>query len=126
VVENARRRIEAERTELIEVAPDCHSRLLANFWERIHDFPARLADVARVPARSKHTIKGGSHEHRCRHSHTRREEGRDAAWSSFLVTGENTKHTSMFDWTIPAGFVTGRHVHRVQEETCYLLEGECE
>jgi len=21
----------------------------------------------------------------------------------FLVTGENTKHTSMFDWTIPAG-----------------------
>jgi quercetin dioxygenase-like cupin family protein len=44
----------------------------------------------------------------------------------FLVTGENTKHTSMFDWTIPAGFVTGRHVHRVQEETFYLLEGECE
>jgi quercetin dioxygenase-like cupin family protein len=33
----------------------------------------------------------------------------------FLVTGENTKHTSMFDWTIPAGFATGRHVHRVQE-----------
>src|SRR5207247_8060579 len=44
----------------------------------------------------------------------------------FLVTGENTKHTSMFDWTIPAGFATGRHVHRVQEETFYLLEGECE
>ena len=44
----------------------------------------------------------------------------------FLVTGENTRHTSMFDWTIPAGFATGRHVHAVQEETFYLLEGECE
>ncbi|ODT16781.1 MAG: cupin [Kaistia sp. SCN 65-12] len=44
----------------------------------------------------------------------------------FLVTGKHTRHTSMFDWTIPAGFATGRHVHRVQEETFYLLEGECE
>jgi quercetin dioxygenase-like cupin family protein len=44
----------------------------------------------------------------------------------FLVTGQDTKHTSMFDWTIPAGFATGRHVHRVQEETFYVLEGECE
>jgi quercetin dioxygenase-like cupin family protein len=44
----------------------------------------------------------------------------------FLVTGEDTKYTSMFDWTIPAGFATGRHVHRVQEETFYLLEGDCE
>jgi quercetin dioxygenase-like cupin family protein len=44
----------------------------------------------------------------------------------FLVTGENTKHTSMFDWTIPAGLAAGRHVHRVLEETFYLLEGECE
>jgi quercetin dioxygenase-like cupin family protein len=44
----------------------------------------------------------------------------------FLVTGEDTKHTSMFDWTIPAGFATGLHVHRVQEETFYMLEGECE
>lgn len=44
----------------------------------------------------------------------------------FLVTGKDTKHTSMFDWTIPAGFATGRHVHRVQEETFYMLEGECE
>src|SRR3569832_2923241 len=43
----------------------------------------------------------------------------------FLVTGNDTKHTSMFDWTIPAGFATGRHVHRVQEETFYVLEGEC-
>ena len=44
----------------------------------------------------------------------------------FLVTGKDTKHTSMFDWTIPAGFATGRHVHRVQEETFYMLDGECE
>jgi quercetin dioxygenase-like cupin family protein len=44
----------------------------------------------------------------------------------FLVTGEDTRHTSMFDWTIPAGFATGLHVHRVQEETFYMLEGECE
>jgi len=45
---------------------------------------------------------------------------------SFLVTGENTRHTSMFEWTIPPGFSTGLHVHRVQEETFYVLEGECE
>jgi quercetin dioxygenase-like cupin family protein len=45
---------------------------------------------------------------------------------AFLVTGEDTKHTSMFDWTIPAGFSTGLHVHRVQEETFYVLEGVCE
>jgi quercetin dioxygenase-like cupin family protein len=44
----------------------------------------------------------------------------------FLVTGRNTKHTSMFDWTIPAGFATGLHVHRIQEETFYMLDGECE
>ncbi len=44
----------------------------------------------------------------------------------FLVTGGDTKHTSMFDWTIPAGFATGLHVHRVQEETFYVLDGECE
>lgn len=45
---------------------------------------------------------------------------------AFLVTGDHTKHTSMFDWTLPARFATGRHVHRVQEETFYVLEGECE
>ncbi len=44
----------------------------------------------------------------------------------FLVTGQDTKHTSMFDWTLPPGFSTGTHVHRVQEETFYVLEGECE
>jgi len=44
----------------------------------------------------------------------------------FLVTGKDTKHTSMFDWTIPAGFATGLHVHRIQEETFYMLEGECQ
>ena len=45
---------------------------------------------------------------------------------AFLVTGDDTKHTSMFDWTMPAGFSTGLHVHCVQEETFYVLEGECE
>lgn len=45
---------------------------------------------------------------------------------AFLVTGEDTKHTSMFEWTIPARFSTGLHVHRVQEETFYVLEGECD
>jgi quercetin dioxygenase-like cupin family protein len=45
---------------------------------------------------------------------------------AFLVTGKHTKHTSMFDWSIPARFSTGRHVHRVQEETFYVLEGECQ
>jgi quercetin dioxygenase-like cupin family protein len=44
----------------------------------------------------------------------------------FLVTGQDTKHTSMFDWTLPPGFSTGTHVHRVQEETFYVLDGECE
>jgi quercetin dioxygenase-like cupin family protein len=45
---------------------------------------------------------------------------------TFLITGTDTRHTSMFEWTIPAGFSTGLHVHRVQEETFYVLEGECE
>jgi len=45
---------------------------------------------------------------------------------AFLVTGEDTEHTSMFEWTIPPGFATGLHLHRVQEETFYVLEGECD
>ena len=45
---------------------------------------------------------------------------------AFLVTGEDSKHTCMFDWSVPPGFFTGLHVHRVQEETFYVLEGECE
>jgi quercetin dioxygenase-like cupin family protein len=45
---------------------------------------------------------------------------------TFLVTGSDTRHTSMFEWTIPPGFSTGLHVHRVQEETFYVLEGECD
>ncbi|MET4802234.1 cupin domain-containing protein [Bradyrhizobium sp. LB11.1] len=44
----------------------------------------------------------------------------------FLVTGSDTRHTSMFEWTVPPGFSTGLHVHRVQEETFYVLEGECD
>jgi len=57
-------------------------------------------------------------------------EGKEVTWAgkpmTFLVTGEDTKHTSMFDWTLPPGFSTGLHVHRAQEETFYVLEGECE
>jgi quercetin dioxygenase-like cupin family protein len=45
---------------------------------------------------------------------------------AFLVTGEDTRHTSMFDWTMPAHFSTGLHVHRTQEETFCVLQGECE
>ena len=44
----------------------------------------------------------------------------------FLVTGEDAKHASMFEWTVAPGFSTGRHVHRVKEESFYMLEGECE
>lgn len=44
---------------------------------------------------------------------------------AFLVTGKDSKHSCMFEWTVPAGFFTGLHVHRVQEETFYALEGEC-
>ncbi|WOH67966.1 cupin domain-containing protein [Bradyrhizobium sp. BWA-3-5] len=44
----------------------------------------------------------------------------------FLVTADDARHASMFEWTIPPGFSTGLHVHRVQEETFYVLEGECD
>jgi len=44
----------------------------------------------------------------------------------FLVTGEDTRHTSMFDCTLPPGSSVGLHVHHVHEEAFYLLEGECE
>ena len=57
-------------------------------------------------------------------------QGKEVVFSghpmAFLVTGDDTKHTSMFDWTIPPRFSTGLHVHRIQEETFYVLEGECE
>lgn len=56
-------------------------------------------------------------------------EGREVTLAgkplAFLVTGEDTKHTSMFDWTLPPGFSTGLHIHRVQEETFFVVEGEC-
>jgi quercetin dioxygenase-like cupin family protein len=32
----------------------------------------------------------------------------------------------MFDWVVPPRFETGLHVHRVQEETFYVLDGACE
>jgi quercetin dioxygenase-like cupin family protein len=44
----------------------------------------------------------------------------------FLVTGEDSKNNCMFEFTMPPGFSTGLHVHRVQEETFYVLDGECE
>lgn len=43
-----------------------------------------------------------------------------------LSTGAESRHACMFDWSVPAGFSTGLHVHRVQEETFFVLEGECE
>jgi quercetin dioxygenase-like cupin family protein len=44
----------------------------------------------------------------------------------FLLTGEDTRHASMFDCMLPPHSSTGLHVHRIIEETFYLLEGECE
>lgn len=69
--------------------------------------PMSAAPVIRMPAENNGVTLGGQP-------------------MAFLVTGKDTKHTSMFDWTIPAGFATGLHVHRVQEESFYMLEGECE
>ena len=63
--------------------------------------------VVRMPGEGKEVIMGGQP-------------------LAFLVTGDDSKHTSMFEWTVPAGFSTGLHVHGVQEETFYVLEGECE
>lgn len=58
------------------------------------------------------------------------EEGRELSLAGkplrFLVTGDDAKHTSMFDWTLPPSFSTGLHVHHVLEETFFVLEGECE
>jgi quercetin dioxygenase-like cupin family protein len=106
---------------------------LADFWERIHDFPPPMADVAHVLA----DVSTWSMEDHMSADAVIRMPDKNMPDEKkgvmlrgqpmvFLVTGENTKHTSMFDWMIPAGFATGRHVHRVQEETFYLLEGECE
>jgi quercetin dioxygenase-like cupin family protein len=106
---------------------------LADFWERIHDFPPPMADVVHVLA----DVSTWSMEDHMSADAVIRMPDKNMPDEKkgvmlrgqpmvFLVTGENTKHTSMFDWMIPAGFATGRHVHRVQEETFYLLEGECE
>lgn len=43
-----------------------------------------------------------------------------------IATAHQMAHCLGVDGMIPAGFATGRHVHRVQEGTFYLLEGECE
>jgi quercetin dioxygenase-like cupin family protein len=106
---------------------------LADFWERIHGFPPPMADVVHVLA----DVSTWSMEDHMSADAVIRMPDKNMPDEKkgvmlrgqpmvFLVTGENTKHTSMFDWMIPAGFATGRHVHRVQEETFYLLEGECE
>ena len=43
-----------------------------------------------------------------------------------LVTAQQSRHVCMFDWVVPPRFATGLHVHRVQEETYYVLDGACE
>jgi len=43
-----------------------------------------------------------------------------------LSTARESQHACMFDWIVPPRFATGLHVHRVQEETFYVLEGICE
>jgi mannose-6-phosphate isomerase-like protein (cupin superfamily) len=43
-----------------------------------------------------------------------------------LSTARESRHACMFDWIVPPRFATGLHVHRVQEETFYVLEGVCE
>jgi hypothetical protein len=47
---------------------------------------------------------------------------------AFLVTGDDTKHTSMFDWTIPprAFPLAFTCIAFKQEEAFYVLEGESE
>ena len=45
---------------------------------------------------------------------------------TFLLTGEDTRQTCIFCCTLRPGSSTGLHVHRVHEETLYVLEGECE
>lgn len=63
---------------------------------------------------------------RCRHSHAPLEKGASCCvvipWSS----SSPAKIAGTLDWTIPPGFATERHVHRVQDETFYVLDGECE
>jgi len=43
-----------------------------------------------------------------------------------LSTAGESRHACMFDWIVPPRFATGLHVHRVQEETFYVLDGVCE
>ena len=43
-----------------------------------------------------------------------------------LSTAKHSRRACMFDWIVPPRFATGLHIHRVQEETFYVLEGVCE
>ncbi|WP_292279506.1 hypothetical protein [Mesorhizobium sp.] len=40
VKENAHLRIEVKRPKAVDLTPDYHWSLLADFWQRVHDFPA--------------------------------------------------------------------------------------
>jgi quercetin dioxygenase-like cupin family protein len=78
-------------------------------WQRAQTMeePMNAKAVIRMPGEAKEVVLSGHP-------------------MAFLVTGEDTKHTSMFDWTMPPRFSTGLHVHRTQEETFYVLDGECD
>ncbi len=43
-----------------------------------------------------------------------------------LLTGDHSKDTTVFELTAKEGFTTGAHVHQIQKEFFYVLEGECE
>jgi quercetin dioxygenase-like cupin family protein len=42
----------------------------------------------------------------------------------YLVTAENSKQCSLFEFTVAPGFNTGAHYHTKIEEIFYVLEGE--
>jgi quercetin dioxygenase-like cupin family protein len=42
----------------------------------------------------------------------------------YLVTADDSKHCSLFEFSIAPGFDTGAHYHTKIEETFYVLEGK--
>lgn len=44
--------------------------------------------------------------------------------ADYLVTAEQSKHCSLFEFSIAPGFDTGAHYHTKIEETFYILDGE--
>ena len=101
----------------------CDALVLATISQQFHDLSGGRHHSGAVLWRD-----GGYHEREGGRPHARRGQTGFIGRKAFGVpwTAQDTKHTSMFDWTLPAGFSTGTHVHRVQEETFYVLEGECE